>query len=180
MSPGKKRVLFGPAPNLKSVHSALTRVSAALAETKNLHSRMMNADVAKRVAHQRHQKLFNERARLYATRRKPSADYQQRFNKLQKEINTIIPNVRNKERISNKLTRQWENSKKRYHQLARRVVYHNGTRNLNTRPLTPREREAIRATGATVRNMAEARRTVRHLPLPHNLGMLILRLATRD
>lgn len=179
MSPGKKRVLYGPAPNLKSLHSALTRVSAALAETRNLFSRMMNAGVAKRNIHQRHQKLFNERARLYATRRKPSADYQQRFNQLQKEINSITLNVRNKEKQSNKLIKQWENSKKRYQQLARRVVYTNGSRNLNARPLTQREREVIRVSGAIVRNMSAARRTARHLPLPQNLGMMIIRSAAR-
>lgn len=177
MSPGKKRVLFGPAPNLNSIHAALTRASAALAETRNLYGRMMNAGVAKRVAHRRQQALINERARLYATRRKPSADYQQRFNQLQKEINALEPNVRNKERASNKLNKQWENSKKRYHQLARRVVHLKGNRNLNNRPLTPKEREAIRITAAIVKNMSSARRTVRHLPLPRNMGHAIIRSA---
>lgn len=180
MSPGKKRVLYGPAPNLKSVHAALTRASAALTEQQNIQAQMMEAGVHKRAAHNRARKLDNKITNLrHRMRWQPSEVYQRQLNQAQKELNAILPNVRNKERTSNKLIRQWENSKKRYHQLARRVIYHNGSRNLNSRPLTNRERAAIRASGAIVRNMSAARRTVRHLPLPQNLGMLIIRSAAR-
>ena len=182
MSPGKKRVLYGPAPSIKSLHAALTRVSAALAEQRNLQAQMMEAGVHKRNIHKRHQNLVNKLANLrHRMRWTPLAvpALQQRHDQLRKQINAILPNVRNKERTSERLIRQWENSKKRYHQLARRVIYHNGSRNLNSRPLTNREREAIRASGAIVRNMSAARRTVRHLPLPQNLGMLVIRASAR-
>lgn len=134
MSPGKKRVLYGPAPNLKSLHAALTRASAALAEQRNLQARIQGMTPAQLVT---------------------------QYRKFQKN------------------TREYKKARKRYHQLARRVIYTNGTRNLNARPLTQREREAIRATSAIVRNMSAARRTVRHLPLPQNLGMLVIRASAR-
>ena len=190
MSPGKKRVLYGPAPNLKSVHSALTRVSAALAESRNLHSRMMNAAVAKRRLHARHQTLVNKEFRSqYAmnqlqTKSYPNKEARLRYasreiQKIQKEINAIMSNRRNAERKSNKLVADWEKSKKRYFQLARRVVRINGTRNLNTYPLTHGEIQAVRTIGTFAKNMSAARRTVRHLPLPQNMGMSIVRSMAR-
>ena len=184
MSPGKKRVLWGPAPNLKSVHAALTRASAALAESRNIEARMMEAGVHKRAAHQREQKLVNELANLWTQMRvHPSVNVQQRtiqrIIRVQREMNEVAPNVRNKEKRSERLIRQFENSTKRYHQLARRVAYLNGTRNLNNRPLTQREKEAIRVTAAIVKNMSAARRTVRHLPLPRNMGHLVIRASAR-
>lgn len=136
MSPGKKRVLFGPAPNLKSLHAALTRVSAALAEQRNLQARIAGMTPAQFLS--------------------PT-----QYRRFQKN------------------TREYRNARRRYRQLARRVIYTNGSRNLNSRPLTQREREAIRASGAIVRNMFAARRTVRHLPLPQNMGMLIIRASAR-
>ena len=180
MSPGKKRVLFGPAPKFNSIHAALTRVSAALAESQNLQAQMMEAGVHRRAAHNRARKLDNKITNLrHRMRWQPSEAYQRQLNQAQKELNAILPNVRNKERKSNKLVRQFENSKKRYHQLARRVAYLNGTRNLNNRPLTQREKEAIRVTAAIVKNMSAARRTVRRLPLPRNVGNAIIRASAR-
>lgn len=184
MSPGKKRVFHG-GRNLTSLHAALTRASAALAETRNLEAQMMEAGVHKRAAHNRARKLdtklFNFRHSMKWT---PSASeaaaFQQKINQAQKELNTVLLNVRNKERTSNKLIKQWENSKKRYHQLARRVAhFNNGTRNLNNRPLSPREKHIIRTTARIVRNMSAARRTVRRLPLPRNMGHLVIRSAAR-
>ena len=136
MSAGKKRVLYGPAPSLRSLHAALTRVSAALAEQRNRQARIAGMTPAQFTS--------------------PTQYRQFRKN-----------------------TSEWIKSKKRYRQLARRVLYHSGSRNLNSRPLTNREKEAIRASGAIVRNMSAARRTVRHLPLPQNLGMLIIRASAR-
>jgi hypothetical protein len=136
MSPGKKRVLFGPAPNLKSLHAALTRVSAALAEHRNLQARVAATTPAQFLSPTQYRQF-------------------------------------------QKLTRESKKARQRYRQLARRVLYHSGSRNLNSRPLTNREKEAIRASGAIIRNMSAARRTVRHLPLPQNLGMLIIRSAAR-
>ena len=182
MSPGRRRAFYGPTSNLRSLHAALTRVSAALAEERNLHARMTEAGIQKENTRKRHKNLVNKLSSIrQRMRRSPLAvaAFQQQLNQVQKEINAILPNVHNKKRQSNKLVKQWENSKKRYHQLARRVIYHNGSRNLNSRPLTIREREAIRASGPIVRNMSAARRTVRHFPLPQNLGMLIIRSAAR-
>ena len=180
MSPGKKRVLFGPAPNLKSVHAALTRASAALAESQNLAAQMMEAGVHKRVAHNRQQKLVNKIVNLqHAMIWHPSTAYQKQLNQAQKEFNTLTPNVRNKERASERLIEQWEKSKKRYYQLARRLAYLNGTRNLNNSPLTQREKEIIRQTAAIVKNMSTARRTVRNFPLPRNMGTLVVRASAR-
>ena len=183
MSPGKKRVFHG-GRNLQSLHTALTRASAALSESRNLQAQMMEAGVHKRAAHNRARKLdtklFNLRHSMKWT---PSASeaaaFQQKINQAQKELNTILLNVRNKERTSNKLIKQWENSKKRYHQLARRVVNWSGARTFNNSPLTQRELDAVRTMSRSIKNMAEARRTVRHLPLPHNLGMLVIRSAAR-
>lgn len=180
MSPGKARVLFRVPPSLTSVHSALTRVSAALAESENLHTRMMVAGVQKRAAHQRHQTLRTKLHNLqYRMRWRPLESYQRQINKAQKNVNANLPNVINKERTSERLIRQWENSMKRYHQLARRVVYLNGTRNLNNRPLTHAEKETIRITSQIIRDMVSARRTVRHLPLNKNTGSMITRSAAR-
>lgn len=180
MSPGKKRVLYGPGPNIKSIHAALTRVSAALAESRNLHAQMMEAGVQKRAAHKRHMKLLDKFYNLRRQMRmRPSANVQGLLNQAQKEVNASLPNVVNKERASTKLIKQWENSKKRYHQLARRVAHLNGTRNLNNRPLSQGEKEAIRLTATIVRNMSAARRTVRRLPLPRNMGHLVIRSAAR-
>jgi len=183
MSPGKKRVFHG-GRNLRSLHTALTRASAALNESRNLQARMMEAGVQKRAAHNRARKLdtklFNLRHSMKWT---PSASeaaaFQQRINQAQKELNTILLNVHNKERTSNKLIKQWENSKKRYHQLARRVINWNGSRAFNNSPLTQRELNAVRTMSSSIKNMASARRTVRHFPLPQNLGMLIIRSAAR-
>ena len=161
MSPGKKRVFHG-GRNLRSLHTALTRASAALSESRNLQAQMMEAGVHKRAAHNRARKLdtklFNLRHSMKWT---PSASeaaaFQQKINQAQKELN----------------------SKKRYHQLARRVVNWSGARTFNNSPLTQRELGAVRTMSRSIKNMAEARRTVRHLPLPHNLGMLVIRSAAR-
>jgi hypothetical protein len=182
MSPGKKRELYGPGINLSAIHTALTRVSAALAESQNLKAQMMEAGAQKREAHKRARKLddiiSNLRRRLLWS---PSETYQRQLNQAQKELNAILPNVRNKERRSNKLIRQWKASKKRYRQLARRVIYYhiynNGTRNLNSRPLKQNEKKAIRNAAAIVKNMTSTRRTVRQLPLPRNLRGPIIRSA---
>jgi hypothetical protein len=183
MSPGKKRVFQG-GRNLISFHAALTRASAALSESRNLHARMMEAGVHKRAARNRARKLdtklFNLRHSMKWT---PSASeaaaFQQRINQAQKELNAILLNVHNKERTSTKLIKQWENSKKRYHQLARRVVNRSGVRTFNNSPLTQRELNAVRVTSRVIKNMSEARRTVRHFPLPQHMGMLIIRSAAR-
>jgi len=136
MSPGKKRVLFGRMPNLNSVHTALTRASAAMAESMNLQAQIAEMPPAAYLSSAQYRKFF-------------------------------------------KLTEKMTKAQHRYRQLVRRVIYPNGRRNLNSRPLTNREKEAIRASGAIIRNMSAARRTVRHLPLPQNLGMLIIRSAAR-
>jgi len=135
MSPGKKRV-FHRGRNLASLHAALTRASAALAEHRNLQARVAATTPAQFLSPTQYRQF-------------------------------------------QKLTRESKTARQRYRQLARRVIYTNGSRNLNSRPLTQREREAIRASGAIVRNMSAARRTVRHLPLPQNLGMLIIRASAR-
>jgi len=183
MSPGKKRVFQG-GRNLNSLHAALTRASAALNESRKLQAQMMEADVHERAAHNRARKLdtklFNLRHSMKWT---PSASeaaaFQQRINQAQKELNTILPNIRNKKITSNKLIKQWENSKKRYHQLARRVVNWSGARTFNNSPLTQRELNAVRTMSRSIKNMSEARRTVPHFPLPQNLGMLIIRSTAR-
>lgn len=180
MSPGKKRIMWGPAPHLKSVHAALTRASAALAESENLAAQMMEAGVHKRVAHERERKLVNKLSNLrHGMRWNPSAAIERQINNAQRELNTVALNARNKERTSERLIKQWKKSKKRYHQLARRVAYLNGTRNLNTSRLTEQEKYIIQTTSAMVKNMSAAQRTVRRLPIPHNLGMLIIRSAAR-
>jgi hypothetical protein len=183
MSPGKKRVFHG-GRNLTSLHAALTRASAALAETRNLEAQMMEAGVHKRAAHNRARKLdtklFNFRHSMKWT---PSASeaaaFQQKINQAQKELNIVLLNVRNKERTSNKLIKEWEKAQKRYHQLARRVVNWSGSRTFNNSPLTQRELNAVRTMSRAIKNMASARRTVRRLPLPRNMGHLVIRSVTR-
>jgi DNA repair exonuclease SbcCD ATPase subunit len=180
MSPGKRRVLYGPGPSIKSIHSALTRVSAALAESRNLHTRMMNAGVQKRAAHQRVSDLVGKLARLQQRMRlRPSAALQEQIDHVQRQINDELPNMTNKERRSAVLIKEYEKSMKRYHQLARRVAHLNRTRNLNNRPLSPREKHIIRTTARIVRNMSAAQRTVPHLPIPRNMGHLVIRSAVR-
>lgn len=178
-SPGKKRV-FHKGRNLKSLHSALTRVSAALAETRNLHNRMMEAGVQKRAIHKRYQNLGAKLSNLrHAMRWTPSPSIQRQLNKVQKEYNTVLPNVNNKERKSAKLIAEYEKAQKRYYQLARRVAYLNGTRTLNNSPLTENEKQIVRLTGAMVKNMSVTRRTARRLPFGTNIGEVITRSAVR-
>lgn len=181
MSPGKKRAFWwGPIPNLMSLHSALTRASAALAESRNLHARMMEAGVQRRAAHQRVSDLVGKLARLqHRMRMYPSAALQEQIEHVQRQINDELPNMTNKERRSAVLIREFEKSRKHYHQLARRVAYLNGTRNLNNRPLNEREKNTIRQTAAIVRNMTAARRTTRRLPLPRNVAHAIIRSMAR-
>jgi len=135
-SPGKKRVLYGRMPNLNSVHTALTRASAAMAESKNLQAQIAEMPPA-----------------VYLS----SAQYRKFF----------------------KLTEKMTKAQHRYRQLVRRVIYPNGRRNLNTRPLTQAERNIIRRTAAIVKNMSAARRTVRRLPLNKNTGATIVRSIAR-
>jgi hypothetical protein len=180
MSPGKKRVLWGPAPNLKSVHSALTRVSAALAESRNLHRRMMESEERSRNMEKLYQKHINEWVRLHELmKRNPSAAINRKLHEARVRINAAKLSSKNIRRKGDKIADEWERAVNRYRQLARRVVHHNGSRNLNSRPLTQREKEAIRVSGAIVRNMSAARRTVRHLPLPRNMGHLVIRASAR-
>lgn len=178
MSPGKKRVLFRP--KLNSIHAALTRASAAFAEFQNIQAQMMEASVHKRAAHNRQQAFFY-RLTNYQNRMRshPSESYQKIINHAQKELNAITPIARNKERTYARLVKQWENSKKRYHKLARRVIHLKGNRNLNNRLLTSKEKEAIRVTAAIVKNMSAAQRTTRRLPLPRNVGNVIIRSLAR-
>jgi len=136
MSPGKKRVLYGRMPNLNSVHTALTRASAAMAESMNLQAQIAEMPPAAYLSSAQYRKFF-------------------------------------------KLTEKMTKAQHRYRQLMRRVIHPNGTRNLNTRPLTQAERNIIRRTAAIVKNMSAARRTVRRLPLNKNTGMLIIRSAAR-
>jgi len=182
-SPGKKRVFHG-GRNLTSLHAALTRASAARAEERNLHARMMEAGVQKRAAHNRARKLdsklFNFR---YSMKWTPSASeaaaFQQKINQAQKELNAILPNVRNAERKSEKLIKQWEKAQKHYHQLARRVVNRSGSRTFNNSPLTQRELNAVRAMSRVIKNMASVRRTVRRLPFGNNVSHQIIQSAAR-
>jgi hypothetical protein len=119
-------------------------------------------------------------ARLqHRMRLRPSAALQDQIDHVQRQINDELPNMTNKERRSAVLIKEYEKSVKRYHQLARRVAHLNRTRNLNNRPLSPREKEAIRLTATIVRNMSAAQRTVRHLPIPRNMGHLVIRSAAR-
>ena len=135
-SPGKKRVLYGRMPNLNSVHTALTRASAAMAESMNLQAQIAEMPPAAYLSSAQYRKFF-------------------------------------------KLTEKMTKAQHRYRQLVRRVIYPNGRRNLNTRPLTQAERNIIRRTAAIVKNMSAARRTVRRLPLNKNTGTTIVRSIAR-
>jgi predicted RNase H-like nuclease (RuvC/YqgF family) len=180
MSPGKKRALWASKPSLSAIHSALTRASAARAEERNLHARMMEAGQQKRAMTKRHRnlvsKVYNLRYRMKWT---PSPSIQRQINQVQKEINANLPNLENKERKVEKLVAEWEKAQKRYHQLARRVTHLNGTRVLNSSPLTANEKAIVRITGAIVKNMSAARRTTRRLPLGQNISQTIIRSAAR-
>ena len=183
MSPGKKRVFHG-GRNLQSLHAALTRASAALNESRNLQAQMMEAGVHKRAAHNRARKLdsklFNFRHSMKWTRSaSEAAAFQQKINQAQKELNALEPNVRNAERKSEKLIKEWEKAQKRYHQLARRVVNWSGSRTFNNSPLTQRELNAVRTMSRAIKNMASARRTVRRFPFGTNVSQLIIQSAAR-
>ena len=182
-SPGKKRVFHG-GRNLQSLHAALTRASAALNESRNLQAQMMEAGVHKRAAHNRARKLdsklFNFRHSMKWTRSaSEAAAFQQKINQAQKELNALEPNVRNAERKSEKLIKEWEKAQKRYHQLARRVVNWSGSRTFNNSPLTQRELNAVRTMSRAIKNMASARRTVRRLPFGSNVSQIIIQSAAR-
>jgi len=180
MSVGKKRALWGPQPSLNALHSTLTRLSATLAETRNLHNKMTKADARKRAIYKRHHELKNWIHNLsHAMRSEPREHTQRGINQTQKEINAILINQRNAERKSAKLTKEWERSLKRYRQLARRVAHLNGTRTLNNRPLTENEKQTIRLTAQMIKNMAAARRTTRRFPFGQNVGDLIVRSTAR-
>lgn len=183
MSPGKKRVFHG-GRNLASLHAALTRASAALNESRNLQAQMLEAGVQKRAIHNRvrklDSKLFNFRHSMKWTRSaSEAAAFQQKINQAQKELNAILPNVRNKERTSSKLIAEWEKAQKRYHQLARRVVNWSGSRTFNNSPLTQREVDAVRTMSRAIKNMASAQRTMHRLPFGTNMSQLIIRSALR-
>ena len=180
MSVGKKRALWGAQPSLNALHSTLTRLSATLTETRNLHNKLTKADARKRAIYKRHHELKNwDHSLRFAMRLDPQNHTRRGIIETQKEINAILINERNAERKSAKLTKEWERSLKRYRQLARRVAHLNGTRTLNTRPLTENEKQTIRLTGQMIRNMAAARRTTRRFPFGQNVGDLIVRSIAR-
>lgn len=141
---------------------------------------MMNAGVQKRAAHQRVSDLVGKLARLqHRMRFRPSVALQEQIEHIQRQINDELPNMTNKEIRSERLIKEYEKSVKRYHQLARRVAYLNGTRNLNNSRLSEREKNTVRHTGAIVRNMFAARRTARRLPLPRNMALRIIQLSAQ-
>jgi predicted nuclease with TOPRIM domain len=182
MSPGKKRVLYGPGPSLNTQHAGLTRVSAALAESRNLYDKMMQSEAHYRNTGQRYQRFINEWVRIHEMmqrQRNPSEALRRNLQAAQREINAANQSMKNIRRRGDKIADQWEKSAKRYRQLARRVIYPNGSRNLNNRLFTRREKEAIRASGAIVANMAAARRTVRRISLNQNAGSEIIRSMAR-
>lgn len=181
MSPGRKRVLYGSRPSLNTLHSALTRVSAALAESRNLYDKMMHSEAQYRNMDQRYQRFINQWVRIYEMMKQNASEALDR--KLQAAHVRIIAanqSMKNIRRRGDKIAEQWENSAKRYRQLARRVIYKNGSRNLNSHFFTRREKQAIRASAANVKNMAVARRTVRRISLPQNMRDEIVRLTARS
>jgi hypothetical protein len=183
MSPGRKRVLYGPGPSLNTLHAALTRVSAALAESRNLYDKMMHSEAQYRNMDQRYQRFINEWVRIHEMmqrQRNPSEALHRNLQAAHVRIIAANQSMKNIRRRGDKIAEQWENSAKRYRQLARRVIYKNGSRNLNSHFFTRREKQAIRDSGAIVKNMAVARRTVRRISLPQNMRDEIVRLTARS